>query len=66
MDLILTGNDALAVDIVATKVMKLDWKKTYLNYIANKSNMNEETSTPRAYSRDGFTQVLSHPESICP
>jgi uncharacterized protein (DUF362 family) len=42
MDLMLTGNDALAVDIVAAKVMMLDWKKTYLGYIANKTGMREE------------------------
>jgi uncharacterized protein (DUF362 family) len=42
MNLILTGNDALAVDIVATKVMKLDWKKTYLSYIAQKTGFFEE------------------------
>jgi uncharacterized protein (DUF362 family) len=42
MNLILTGNDALAIDIVATKVMKLDWKKTYLSYIAQKTGFREE------------------------
>ena len=42
MDLMLTGGDALAVDIVAAKVMMLDWKKTYLGYIANKTGMREE------------------------
>ena len=42
MNLILTGGDALAVDIVAAKVMILDWKKTYLGYIANKTSMREE------------------------
>ena len=39
MNLMLTGNDALAVDIVATKVMKLDWKETYLSYIAQKTGL---------------------------
>jgi uncharacterized protein (DUF362 family) len=42
MGLMLTGNDALAVDITAAKVMMLDWKETYLNYIANKTGMREE------------------------
>jgi uncharacterized protein (DUF362 family) len=42
MDLMLTSNDALAVDIVAAKVMMLDWKKTYLDYIAGKTDMREE------------------------
>ncbi len=40
MDLFLTGNDALAVDIVAAEVMMLDWKKTYLKYVADKSDFN--------------------------
>jgi uncharacterized protein (DUF362 family) len=42
MDLMLTGNDALALDIVAAKVMMLDWKGTYLNYIAQKTGLREE------------------------
>jgi uncharacterized protein (DUF362 family) len=41
MGLILTGNDALSTDIVATKVMKLNWRETYLNYIARKVGMQE-------------------------
>jgi len=42
MGLMLTGNDALALDIIAAKVMKLDWKETYLGYIANKIGMRED------------------------
>ena len=42
MGLMLTGNDALAVDITAAKVMILDWKETYLGYIANKTGVREE------------------------
>jgi uncharacterized protein (DUF362 family) len=42
MDLILTGNDVLAIDITATKVMMLNWKETYLNYIAKKTGLREE------------------------
>jgi uncharacterized protein (DUF362 family) len=38
MGLFLTGNDALAVDIIATEVMKLDWKQTYLKYVADKAH----------------------------
>jgi uncharacterized protein (DUF362 family) len=41
MGLMLTGNDALAVDIVAAKVMMLNWKETYLNYIRNKTGISE-------------------------
>jgi uncharacterized protein (DUF362 family) len=41
MGLILTGNDALALDIVAAKVMKLNWKDTYLGYLAAKTGLKE-------------------------
>jgi uncharacterized protein (DUF362 family) len=37
MGLFLAGNDALAVDIVAAQVMKLDWKSTYLKYVADRA-----------------------------
>jgi uncharacterized protein (DUF362 family) len=42
MGLVLTGNDALAVDITAAKVMMINWKETYLNYIAKKIGFREE------------------------
>ena len=42
MGLILTGNDALAIDIVSTKVMMLPWRGTYLSYIVEKTGMCEE------------------------
>ena len=42
MGLMLTGNDALALDITATKVMMLNWKETYLNYIATKTGLREK------------------------
>jgi uncharacterized protein (DUF362 family) len=42
MGLMITGNDALAVDIIAAKVMMLDWKETYLGYLANKTDMRED------------------------
>ncbi len=42
MGLMLTGNDALAVDIIAAKVMILNWKETYLKYITQKTGLLEE------------------------
>jgi len=42
MDLILTGDDALAIDIISAEIMKLNWKETYLKYIANKVGVKEE------------------------
>jgi uncharacterized protein (DUF362 family) len=41
MDLMLTSNDALAIDITAAKVMQLDWQQTYLGYIAKKTGLKE-------------------------
>ncbi len=40
--LMLTGNDSLAVDIVAAEIMKINWKNTYLNYSAQKGGLSEE------------------------
>ncbi len=42
MDLMLTSNDALAIDITAAEIMELDWKQTYLNYIAKKAGLQKE------------------------
>jgi uncharacterized protein (DUF362 family) len=42
MDLILTSNCALATDITATKIMRLNWKETYLHYIAQKVGLRED------------------------
>jgi len=41
MGLMLTGEDALATDIVATKIMKLNWHETYLHYIAQQTGIDE-------------------------
>jgi len=41
MDLILTSNCALATDITAAKLMRLNWKETYLHYIAQKAGFHE-------------------------
>jgi hypothetical protein len=40
--LMLTSTDALALDVTATKIMCLDWKQTYLSYIAAKTGLNPE------------------------
>jgi uncharacterized protein (DUF362 family) len=42
MGLILTSTDALATDIIAARIMGLNWKETYLNYIAKKTGLQEE------------------------
>jgi uncharacterized protein (DUF362 family) len=43
MDLMLTSNDALALDVSAAKVMCLDWKQTYLSYIVARTGLHVET-----------------------
>ncbi len=42
MDLMLTSNDALAIDITAAKIMQLNWEETYLGYIAKKTGLKED------------------------
>ena len=43
MDLMLTSNDALATDIIASKIMGLRLKEiTYLNYIVKRTDFNEQ------------------------
>lgn len=43
LDLILTSNNALAIDIISAKIMMLNWKETYLKYIAERTDFNEES-----------------------
>jgi uncharacterized protein (DUF362 family) len=46
MNLILTSNCSLATDLIATKLMGLNWKQIgYLNYIAKKIDLQEEDIT---------------------
>jgi uncharacterized protein (DUF362 family) len=52
MDLMLTSNDALALDVTAAKVMCLDWKQTYLGYIAAKTGLHEEAIEVEALQVD--------------
>jgi len=42
MGLMLTSTDALATDIIAARIMGLNWKENYLNYIAKKTGLQEE------------------------
>ncbi len=42
MGIILTGDDALATDIIATDIMRLNWKDTYLKRIADKARLRQE------------------------
>jgi len=42
MNLILTSNDALAIDITAAKIMQLNWRQSSLNYVAKKTGLQED------------------------
>jgi len=42
MGLMLTSNCALATDIIAAKIMGLNWKETYLDYLAQKTGLQED------------------------
>jgi uncharacterized protein (DUF362 family) len=66
MDLILTGNDALAIDITCAKVMMLDWKKTYLNYIADKAGMHEDDIRVEGLSIDSVARHFEPPRIDLP
>jgi uncharacterized protein (DUF362 family) len=43
MGLMLTSTCALATDIIAAKIMGLNWKKTYLYYITQKKGLQEDS-----------------------
>jgi uncharacterized protein (DUF362 family) len=44
MNLVLTSNDALATDIIASKIMSLNLKEiSYLNYIAKRTGLTEQS-----------------------
>ncbi len=45
MNLVLTSNDALAIDLTAAEIMELDWKQSYLNYIAKKTGFQHDSIT---------------------
>jgi uncharacterized protein (DUF362 family) len=66
MDLMLTGNDALAVDIIAAEVMKLDWKTTYLNYIAKKAGFNAESIKVEGLPIDSVARKFEPPRIDLP
>lgn len=66
MDLMLTGNDALAIDIVSAKVMMMNWKETYLGYIANKVGMREEAITVEGLPVEAVARKFGPPRIDLP
>jgi uncharacterized protein (DUF362 family) len=67
MNLILTGNDALALDITATKLMGIDWRSIdYLNHAAQKSNLSEEQIKITGCSIAEYTRRFELPRKDLP
>jgi uncharacterized protein (DUF362 family) len=66
MDLILTSNCALATDITAAKIMRLNWKETYLKYIAQKVGFREDTVNVRGLQVADVARKFEHPKIDLP
>ena len=66
MGLMLTGNDALATDIVATQIMKLNWKNTYLNYAAQKTGLKEKDLSVQGLQVSAVTRRFEPPKIDLP
>jgi uncharacterized protein (DUF362 family) len=66
MDLILTSNCALATDIIAAKIMGLNWKKTYLNYIAQKTGLQENAINVQGLQVSNVARKFESPKIDLP
>jgi len=62
LNLILTSNNAFAVDITATKLMGLNWREIdYLNHIAQKTGFQEEDIALTGCSLSDFSRKFELP-----
>lgn len=66
MGLILVSNDALAIDITATKIMELNWQQTYLSYIAKKIGLRDEAITIQGLQIDEVAHKFELPKIDLP
>jgi uncharacterized protein (DUF362 family) len=66
MGLMLTSNCALATDIIATKIMRLNWKETYLNYIAQKTGLQEDAITVQGLRVSDVARKFEQPKIDLP
>ena len=67
MHLVLTGNSPLATDIVATRIMGLNWKDVdHLNYIARKTILKEETISVQGVQVSEITRKFEPPRIDLP
>jgi len=66
MDLMLVGNDSLALDIVAAKIMMLNWKETYLTYVSQKAGISEENITVKGIQIKDVARKFALPKIDLP
>jgi len=66
MDLLVIGNDALATDIVATEIMHLNWRETYLNYIAQKTGLRDNSIDVKGLQISDVAQKFALPRIDLP
>jgi uncharacterized protein (DUF362 family) len=67
MNLMLTGNCALATDMIASKIMGLSLKEiSYLNYIARKTSLREEAIAVQGLQADEVARNFERPRIDLP
>ena len=66
MGLVLTGDDALTTDIVAAQIMKLNWRETYLGFIAKKTNLTEANITTQGLQVSAVARRFEPPRIDLP
>ena len=66
MDLLLTSNCALATDIVAASIMSLNWRETYLNYIAQRTDLREDAINVRGLQVSDVAREFEPPKIDLP
>jgi uncharacterized protein (DUF362 family) len=66
MNLMLSSNDALAIDVIAAKIMQLNWEETYLGYIAKKEGFRENAITLQGLQVNEVTRRFEPPRIDLP
>jgi uncharacterized protein (DUF362 family) len=66
MNLILSSNDVLAIDVTAAKIMQLDWEETYLGYIAKKVGFKENAIIVQGLQVNEVTRRFEPPRIDLP
>jgi uncharacterized protein (DUF362 family) len=66
MNLILSSNDALSIDVTAAKIMQLKWEETYLGYIAKKVGFKENAIIVQGVQVNEVTRRFEPPRIDLP